>query len=103
MQLDLEDRVLLTKCGIYRLVLICVSERYDLDTGRYYLFGWKSWGEVIKRFTAIYPPYKVCVTVLYILLYFLIYYLIFACIMHQALAKDIATRSDENEQKSFIG
>ncbi|XP_067937169.1 peroxisome proliferator-activated receptor delta-like isoform X2 [Watersipora subatra] len=59
--LAMEDKVLLTKCSLYRLLLLCWAQKYDLSTGRYRLFAWKSWGEVPKRFTDIYPPYKVLI------------------------------------------
>lgn len=43
--LCIDDRVTLTKCSIYRNVLILCSTRYDLETGRHYVFGWRSWRE----------------------------------------------------------
>ncbi|KAF6040142.1 hypothetical protein EB796_001535 [Bugula neritina] len=61
MQLHLEDRILLTKCSIYRLLLLAASQRYDLETGKHYLFGWRSWEAAPSRLVSLYPEYEILV------------------------------------------
>jgi len=68
MQLHLEDRILLTKCSIYRLLLLAASQRYDLETGKHYLFGWRSWEAAPSRLVSLYPEYEVSETLFLLIL-----------------------------------
>ena len=55
----LDDRVTLTKCSIYRNVLLVCSTRYDLETGRHYVFGWRSWREGPQKLVDTCAEYQV--------------------------------------------